>query len=103
MGLKFGIFARSVNPVGTRFNAVRISGDGPEVPLDPRTNGVAHAAVFHWAIVRPKLKPDKLNLGLPALITISGIIELRSFDYRLPAFLGARWVIIGNGPKTRHR
>ena len=40
--LKFCIFARSINAVGTRFNAVRINGDGPEVGLDPRTDGVAH-------------------------------------------------------------
>jgi hypothetical protein len=30
MGLKFCIFARSINPVGARFNIVRINGDGPE-------------------------------------------------------------------------
>jgi hypothetical protein len=47
MGLKFCIFARSINPVGTRFNTVGINGDRPEVGLDPRTDGVAHPSVVH--------------------------------------------------------
>jgi hypothetical protein len=53
MGLKFCIFARSVGPVGTRFNTFRIYGDGPEVGLDPRTNGVAHPSVVHGERSRP--------------------------------------------------
>jgi hypothetical protein len=42
-------------------------------------------------------------VGLSLIESISGIIEVRSFDYRLPVFLGALSVIIGNRPKTRHR
>jgi len=45
--LKFSIVARSIKPVGTRFNTIRVNGDGPEVRLDPRTNGVAHPSVVH--------------------------------------------------------
>jgi hypothetical protein len=50
MGCEFCIFTRSVNPVRPRFNTAWINGDGPEVWLDPRTNGVAHASVFHRTI-----------------------------------------------------
>ena len=51
----------------------------------------------------------ELLLGLESLLrrrvsngsgsTISGIIEVRSFDHRLPTFLGAPFIIIGNAPR----
>ena len=54
-------------------------------------------------------KLPELLLGLESLLrrrvsngsgsTISGIIEVRSFDLRLPAFLGAPFLIIGNAPR----
>jgi hypothetical protein len=62
ISFKFCIFARSVNPVRTRFDAARMNGDRPQVPLDPRTNSVAHASVFHRAIVRRNSRPYNLKV-----------------------------------------
>jgi hypothetical protein len=52
-GLEILPLCAVLNLVGTRFNTVRINGDGPEVGLDPRTNGVAHASVVHSERSRP--------------------------------------------------
>jgi hypothetical protein len=65
--LKFCIFARSINPVGARFNIVGINGDGPEVGLDPRTNGVAHPSVVHSERPDPYAVVAIINPKAPAV------------------------------------
>jgi hypothetical protein len=98
MGFKFSIFARSVNPVRTRFDAARMNGDRPQVPLDPRTNSVAHAWVFHRVIVRPNSTPynlkvraithkmDQLKQFIPLVIAVIFFIGAA---YPKPIFLAA--------------